>query len=206
MSKNVSSSKPKSPKLSDTQLIILSEASQRSDGAIILPARLKGNSGTMAINALLRRGLIETSGDERAEDPERDIGDRHYGITEAGLRAIGAVSPGNTSPGNQPAATEKTKSKPKKKTTGSQRAGSKVTKSKAPQRSKTAGKPTGLQHDLVTLLGRARGASLDDLVEASGWQPHSVRGFLSGIVKTKLRLKLVRTKDPRRGSVYRIPD
>jgi hypothetical protein len=199
MSKNVSSSKPKAPKLSDTQLIILSEASQRPDGAIILPARLKGNSGTMAINALLRRGLIETRGDERAEDPEQDIGDRHYGITEAGLRAIGVVS-------GQPAATEKTESRPKKKTTGRQRAGSKVTKSKAPQRSKTAGKPTGLQHALVTLLGRARGASLDDLVEASGWQPHSVRGFLSGIVKTKLRLKLVRTKDPRRGSVYRIPD
>jgi hypothetical protein len=202
MSKNVSSSKPKAPKLSDTQLIILSEASQRSDGAIILPARLKGNSGTMAINALLRRGLIETSGDERAEDPERDICDRHYGITEAGLRAIGVVSPGNTSPGNQPVATEKPKSK--KKTAGSQHAGSKVAKSKTPKVS--PGKPTGLQHELVALLGRAKGASLDDLVKASRWQPHSVRGFLSGIVKTKLRLKLVRTKDPRRGSVYRIPD
>ena len=52
-------SKTKSPKLSDTQLIILSDASQRPDGIIIIPARLKGNAGNMAFNALLRRGLIE---------------------------------------------------------------------------------------------------------------------------------------------------
>jgi hypothetical protein len=202
MSKNVSSSKLNAPKLSDTQLIMLSEASQRSDGAIILPARLKGNSGTMAINALGRRGLIETDGDAQRDNREEGIS--HFRITETGLRAIGVEAAVNTIPGNRPVATEKTKSK--KKTAGSQRAGSKVAKPKAPEVSKAPGKPTGLQHALVALLGRAKGATLDDLVKASGWQPHSVRGFLSGIVKTKLNLKLVRTKDPRRGSVYRIPD
>jgi Protein of unknown function (DUF3489) len=44
---------------------------------------------------------------------------------------------------------------------------------------------------LLKLLGSKRGASLEQLQEASGWQAHSVRGFLSGTVKKKLGLALV---------------
>ncbi len=39
-------------------------------------------------------------------------------------------------------------------------------------------------------LGRKRGASLTELQEITGWQAHSVRGFLSGTVKKKLGLML----------------
>jgi hypothetical protein len=45
---------------------------------------------------------------------------------------------------------------------------------------------------LVKLLKGKRGATIDQLREASGWQAHSVRGFLSGTVKKKLGLMLVR--------------
>jgi hypothetical protein len=47
---------------------------------------------------------------------------------------------------------------------------------------------------LLALLKRPRGATLRELQEATGWQPHSVRGFLSGIVGRKMGLKVRSTK------------
>ena len=46
-------------KLTDTQLIILGEASSRDDGIVILPDRLKGGAATAVVDKLLRAKLIE---------------------------------------------------------------------------------------------------------------------------------------------------
>ncbi|MDR5728116.1 MAG: DUF3489 domain-containing protein [Terriglobia bacterium] len=47
------------------------------------------------------------------------------------------------------------------------------------------------KHDqILQLLRRKQGASLEEMQKASGWQAHSVRGFLSGTVKKKLGVKL----------------
>lgn len=56
----------------------------------------------------------------------------------------------------------------------------------------------------IDLLSRPNGASTEELQQATGWQAHSVRGFLAGTVKKKLGLTLVSDKladGPRR---YRI--
>ena len=47
--------------------------------------------------------------------------------------------------------------------------------------------PTATKSErITTLLQRAKGASIDEIITVTGWQPHSVRGFLSGtIVKRK---------------------
>ncbi|MEO0399971.1 MAG: DUF3489 domain-containing protein [Pseudomonadota bacterium] len=51
-------------------------------------------------------------------------------------------------------------------------------------------KPKTKQATMLALLRRKSGASLDDLMTASGWQAHSIRGFLSGTVKKKMQLPL----------------
>jgi hypothetical protein len=43
---------------------------------------------------------------------------------------------------------------------------------------------------ILKLLHRRNGASIVELQKATGWQSHSVRGFLSGAVKTRLGLQL----------------
>jgi hypothetical protein len=45
------------------------------------------------------------------------------------------------------------------------------------------------------LLERRGGASITELSEATGWQTHSVRGFLSGTLRKKLGLTLISAKE-----------
>ncbi len=60
------------------------------------------------------------------------------------------------------------------------------------------------QQICIDLLRRPNGASIEELQEVTGWQAHSVRGFLAGAVKKKLGLVVVSEKPndgPRR---YRV--
>jgi hypothetical protein len=59
------------------------------------------------------------------------------------------------------------------------------------------------QSRIVAMLRAPRGATLAGMMEATGWQKHSVRGFLAGVVRKRLKLKLSSEKvdDDR---IYRI--
>ena len=57
---------------------------------------------------------------------------------------------------------------------------------------------------LVPVGSTGEGATLTEITKATGWQPHSVRGFLSGQVAKKLCLALVSTKREDGQRVYRI--
>ena len=51
------------------------------------------------------------------------------------------------------------------------------------------------KHDRVLeLLSQRNGATIPELMEATGWQQHSVRGFLAGTVKKKLGFTLMSSK------------
>ncbi|MEZ5897902.1 MAG: DUF3489 domain-containing protein [Hyphomicrobiaceae bacterium] len=61
------------------------------------------------------------------------------------------------------------------------------------------------KHDRVlTLLTRPEGATIPEMMEATDWQQHSVRGFLAGTVKKKLGFNLTSSKSEGALRRYRI--
>jgi hypothetical protein len=61
------------------------------------------------------------------------------------------------------------------------------------------------QHRAIEMLRSKGGASLAALMKATGWQQHSVRGFLAGVVRKRLKLDLVSAVDAG-VRTYRIAD
>ena len=74
---------------------------------------------------------------------------------------------------------------------------------KASERPRRVSKSTKTDQ-VLQLLKRSKGASVPDLMKATGWQAHSIRGFLSGAVKKKMGLTVVSEKDAKGVRRYRI--
>jgi len=66
-----------------------------------------------------------------------------------------------------------------------------------------AAQPASKTAAVLAALQREKGATIEELVAATGWQAHSVRGFLSGTVRKKLALDLV-NETTAKGRVYRV--
>ena len=191
--------------ISDTQLLILSAASQRTDHAATLPANLKGSAAKKVIDRLLKQKLLQ---ELRAKDDmpiwRRGNDSRSYTlrITKAGLKAIEvedvAVEPDNrATAGRDEVATANTPAETKSSERPGRAKRSSSKKAAAPSAKATSSgrpNPDSKQDRVVALLQQPRGATLDVLVNATGWQKHSVRGFLAGTVRKKLKLALISEK------------
>lgn len=59
------------------------------------------------------------------------------------------------------------------------------------------------QSQILSLLKRPTGATLDEMAKATGWQRHSVQGMMSGVLKKKLGLTITSGKEER-GRAYHI--
>jgi hypothetical protein len=193
--------------LSDTQLLILSTASQRADHAVILPANLKGSAAKRVVDRLLKQNLLQ---ELRAKNDmpvwRRGDDNRPYmlRITEDGLKAIEVgpvadVPDENATAGSDEAVAEHapTETNPKERPRRARRLRAKkapVPSVKATKASSGRPNPVSKHDRVVALLRQPRGATLDILIKATGWQKHSVRGFLAGTVRKKLKLPLISEK------------
>ena len=63
---------------------------------------------------------------------------------------------------------------------------------------------TSKQATVINMLTRTEGATIEQICQATGWQPHTVRGALAGALKKKLGLDIQSTKDSGGDRVYRI--
>lgn len=183
-------------KLSDTQRVILSAASQRTDRlALPLPKSLRGGAAHKVVNALVEKGLLkEVKANRKLGDPVWRESDEGRGltliITDAGLEAIGIEIP-TTKP-------QKAQSSPKSKVDAS----TEETTAAPPKERKTR---EGTKQALVIeMLRRPEGATIPEIVEVTGWASHTTRGFFAGALKKKLSLTLDSQKDEIRGRVYRL--
>ncbi len=169
------------PELTDTQILILSRASQRDDRiALPLPGRLRGAAAKKVVAPLIERGLLaEIDADPRKRGAlwrQRQDGTfATLAITDAGLEVIGVeIDPPRPEPVADPA--------PKPPTL---RKGTK-------------------QAFLIEMLRAKDGATLDEIIAATGWKKHTARGVISGQLRKRLGLNVVIEADARRGRVYRI--
>ena len=168
-------------KLTDTQAIVLSAASQREGHiALPLPDSLRGGAATKVVGALLAKGFLEeVEADMRNGEPVwRETGDGH-GVkliaTDTGLAAIAIeIDSAKIAPTEDPT--------PKTRTP---REGTK-------------------QATLIAMLRAPDGATIAEIMDATGWQSHTVRGAMSGALKKKLGLEVTSEKVEDRGRVYKI--
>jgi len=163
------------PKLTDTQTIVLSRAASRPGNlAMPLPEGLHGAAAQKAVTAMITRGWLE--------EVEANLrrGEPMWRETGDGHgTTLIATEAGLEAIGIEPVVASDT---PKPVAI---RAGTK-------------------QAQIIALLQRPEGASIAEIVEATGWLAHSARGLISGGLKKKLGLQITTQKEQGRGSVYRI--
>jgi hypothetical protein len=178
--------------LSNTQHIVLSAACQRPDRSIYpLTTKLPGGAAAKVLGSLLNKNLVKEVPAKRVETIWRE--DKKRGrltlrATPDAFKALGVDG--------APADTEAASSIEGKPELGGSR---KVSKSKP-----KAHRADSKQAKLIEMLMRPDGASIDEIVTAFGWQPHTVRGAIAGALKKKLGLKVVSEKSEGRGRIYRI--
>ncbi len=147
-------------KLTDTQCVLLAAAAKRDTLSIYpLPDSLKPGGGlAKSLAVMAAQGLTEERETEDKTAVAREDGDLRYGLfaTAAGLAAIGIEPEGDEPPFSASAV---------------------VPLKLAAERGETKASA------VLTLLKRDQGATLTELIAATGWLPHTTRAALSGLRK-----------------------
>ncbi len=176
-------------RLTETQTLILSAGAQRAGCiALPLPKGLAAAAAKMAVGKMIERSWLQEveASSSRGEPLWRETGDglgTTLVITETGLLAIGiervVASAGASA----------LKVEPRSVATADQPA---------------TLRPGTKQAQIIALLRRPQGAAIAEIVAATQWKRHTVRGSISGVLKKKLGLSTASEKVEGQGSVYRI--
>ena len=176
-----------STKLTDAQLLMLGAAAQREDRILAAPPKLKGGAAQKVAAKLIAAGLVkEIKAKAGAPSWRRDAETGQsfaLKLTAAGLKAS---TTDNGAAANKAAETE----------TPNDSAGvaSKPSVSPAPRDGTKISQ-------VVWLLQRDDGATLDEVIAATGWLPHTSRAALTGLRKRGYAIEKHLNAEGRRGYI-----
>jgi DNA-binding MarR family transcriptional regulator len=179
------------PKLTDTQLVILSTAARRQDSAVLpLPKslKIKGGAATKTLDGLRRKGLLEEKPAARNAAAWREGEDGRrmmLVITDAGLQAIGVDADEITSKQSR-------STKPRAKKLRRRVVQKRTAATPKGKKSQTAARQGTKQALLINLLKRKKGATIEAIVETLGWLPHTVRAALTRLRQQGFQIERVR--------------
>lgn len=176
--------------LTDLELVLLSTAAQRDDGNVLPLAASIADQMTRirdVMPGLIDRMLIDEVEVRNAATAWRTADERRYGlvITDAGRASIGLKDPEDT----------------EESTSSSDPAPSSDPGPLEPPAPGATPRATKA-NKVLELLRRADGATLEELIAATGWLPHTTRAALTGLRKKGHAI----TRDKRDGATcYRVP-
>jgi hypothetical protein len=137
------------------------------------------------------------------KNPESTISTEAATVVEQGApeKVSSKKAPGQTKsvPKSQTVAKDKGKAKaavPKE---------AKAKKAAKPANAATTPRPASKGANVLELISRAKGATLAELMQATGWQAHSIRGFISGNLGKKMGLVVESAKREDGERVYSLP-
>ena len=194
----MTSKHPQTKTPTDTQLVLLSAASQREDRCVVRPKTMDARLFTRATKALLKAGLTAERATVRKGPVRagRDGATQMLVITAEGFNVIGVEEPELAQPArSMPRRTLRQRASSETSDTG---AGAPILDRGSPSR------PTTKRALIIAMLSRREGATLDDLIAATGWLPHTTRAALTGLRQRGLCLE--RSKSEGEPAVYRIRD
>jgi hypothetical protein len=196
-------------KLTDTHRTILAAGGARDSFRVLpLPKGLKlaGAKKETLLKALLGGDLIaeEPVVDGDVEWRTADTGKLTLVVTAAGLKAVGIETTEEPDAHDTTGKSRKTRKAPQPNAKAGPKAFGRKKKSPAePHSSPRAGSKLEM---LIAALTSKRGATIEELSDATGWQTHSVRGAISGALKKKRELNVISSPVDGRGRVYRIAE
>ncbi len=194
-------------KLTDTQLVILSSAAQRKDRCLVAPPTLKGGAAQRVANKLISSGLVKevkAKTDVPVWRRDQESGAPYaLKLSAAGAKAIVAdegVEPENAD--NEGGALGNHSQLAVPSETAVQVAPS------AEAMEPVAAGPSAPRSGsklarVIELPQRDHGATIDELIAATGWLAHTTRAALTGLRKRGCAVVIDRSDD-KRGSFYRI--
>ena len=194
-------------KLTNGQLVALSSATQRKDGAVDLPKHLKGGAITKLVTPLLKKKLVKEI-QAKSDMPvwrrdEKEGLSYALVITRAGRDAID-IEPDNRDARvtDQHVEVKASSRRPPDKINASS-GNEKSTPKPSANSGATPAPRTGSKLALVVkMLGRVHGVSIDDLTKATEWLPHTARAVITSLRNKGYRIETERNPDKK--TVYRI--
>lgn len=177
--------------LTPAQHAVLAKAINVHQGKIEwFPDHIKGGARKKVLEGMFNRALITTDGAD-------------WWVAAEGYDALGMARPG---PDAAPQGAPESVAAPVSDNADLEAdvSACEATWAKEQEPAKPRTRDNSKQAEVIRMLQRAEGATIAQIMQATGWQAHTVRGTFAGAFKKKLGLTLLSDKEKGGDRVYRI--